>query len=328
MRLLCSVLFLLFQTHTFAQDYQIVIHGGAGDGLVAEAFDSSQIAAYHQQLEHALLEAAKVLESGKSAEFAVVAALEVLENSDLFNAGKGAVLTYEGEASLDASIMRGSDLSAGAVAGVKEIKNPIKAALAVLESSPHVLLSGSGADQFAKHIGLKTTTNDYFITPENQALLENYKKSSGNDLSQVNSDFKYGTVGCVVRDQNGEIAAGTSTGGMLAKRFGRIGDSPIIGAGTYANSKTVGVSCTGHGEYFIRHAIAFQLHAMIHYGSMPLRQASVMLIDEILLESGGKGGLIAIDAMGNISMVFNTAGMLRAYLKSGEKPESFIFEQK
>jgi len=268
-------------------------------------------AAYRTKLKEALHIGDSILKNGGICLDAVEQVIHVLEDSPLFNAGKGAVFTHEGHNELDASIMNGSDLNAGAVAGVRDIRNPISAARKVMEKSAHVMLSGDGASLFAKEQGLDIVNPSYFYTEKRwqslQKLLNRKRQATQND--------KHGTVGCVVLDSYGNLAAGTSTGGMTNKQYGRIGDSPIIGAGTYANNKTCAVSCTGHGEYFIRLAFARDISAQMEYLDKSLEEACETEIKK-LTELKGTGGVIAVDKKGNIAMEFNTSGMYRAYLKS------------
>ncbi len=304
-------------------NYALIIHGGAGNGLKAENYSELQIAAFHKSLNKALSIGDSALLAGSQAVEVVSLVIQFLENDSLFNAGKGAVLTYEGKASLDASIMDGKSGDAGAVAGLSLIKNPITAALAVLKYSPHVLLSGAGADEFSLDHSLTQVEPAYFIT---SPVLKNYKSLKGNTGSLDSIlDHKMGTVGCVVRDSEGNIAAGTSTGGMMHKRYGRIGDSPIIGAGTYASNSSLGVSCTGHGEYFIRHAVAYQVSARYEFQGISSQQAADKVIHNILSPGAGDGGLIGIDREGNFIISFNTAGMLRGFKKEGQAAETYIF---
>jgi len=231
-----------------------------------------------------------------------------MEDSPLFNAGKGAVFTNAGTNELDASIMDGSTLQAGAVAGVKTIKNPISAARKVMEETWHVMLAGDGADYFAKEQGLEIVNNDYFYTERRWKALQKAQDAE-----------KHGTVGCVALDRNGNLAAGTSTGGLTNKRWGRIGDTPIVGAGNYANNQTCGVSGTGQGEYFIRGNMAFDVSALMNYSSLSVEQAARQVIGK-LSGRGGRGGLIAMDKNGNIAMPFNTEGMYRGYYLNGSEP--------
>jgi beta-aspartyl-peptidase (threonine type) len=262
----------------------------------------------------------------------VIKAINVMENSPLFNAGKGAVLTHTGKVSMDASIMQGKDLNAGAVAGVQHIKNPILAARLVMDSSVHVMLSGAGADEYAEMNGLQMEPNDYFIT---EKRLKSLKRVMGKDSillktadkSHLIDDTKFGTVGCVALDQYGNISAGTSTGGMTNKKFGRIGDSPIIGAGTYADNATCGVSCTGHGEYFIRLSIARNMADLMAYKGLSIGGAADEVIQNQLTKLGGTGGLVALDKNGNYVWEFNTPGMYRGVI-SDEKEAVVEFYEK
>lgn len=326
---LYGLIFLLYilsgMSIILGQDYAIVLHGGAGDGITPENFDEDKQLLYEQKMLEALGAGEQVLGKGGSAVDAVVAVLEILEDSPLFNAGRGAVLTWDGNAELDASIMDGSNLAAGAVAGVTRIKNPILAARVVMDSSVHVMLSREGAEAFAKGQKLEMVEPSFFRTDDRIKSLRRYKESMGYLPSEVYDYSKYGTVGCVVRDKDGHIAAGTSTGGMTGKKYGRIGDSPVIGAGTYASDETCGISCTGHGEYFIRYAVAHDLHARVKYAGESLQGAAESLIQKELLGAGGKGGIIGIDQSGNIVMEFNTAGMFRAYVSEGQDARVLFF---
>lgn len=266
-------------------------------------------AAYRQSLQAALNEGEAILKAGGSSLAAVEAAIRLLEDDSLFNSGRGAVLTYEGKAELDASIMDGKTLNAGAVAGVRTVKHPISAAKAVLLASKHVMLSGTGAETFATQQGLTMVENDYFILDRRRIQLEKIHREARETIEK-------GTVGAVALDQDGNLAAGTSTGGMMNKQYGRIGDSPIIGAGTYADNQTCAVSCTGHGEYFIRYAVAYDVSAMMAYRGASLTEAADSIVQGKLKDAGGAGGLIAVDKAGNIAMPFNTSGMYRGYVNS------------
>lgn len=309
---------LLYAAFAQAQDYVIVLHGGAGNGIKEESINAEQQEAYEQKMNEALLAGSKVLDTGGAAHLAVVEVIKVLEDSPLFNAGKGAVLTYEAKNEMDASIMDGNTLNAGAVAGIGTVKNPITAALAVMQNSPHVMLSGKGAEDFAKLQACEIVSEDYFKTEKRLKSLQRYKKAQGA-ISTNWEDSKMGTVGCAVLDKNGNLAAGTSTGGMTGKRYGRIGDSPIIGAGTYADNNTCAVSCTGHGEYFIRYAVAHDVSARMAHGNESFQNAASAVIHKVLKPAGGDGGLIGVDKDGNVVMEFNTSGMFRAYLKEGQE---------
>jgi beta-aspartyl-peptidase (threonine type) len=238
-----------------------------------------------------------------------------MEDNPLFNAGKGAVFTHDKKNELDASIMDGSNLKAGAVAGVTDIKNPISAARRVMTSSPHVMLSGAGASQFAKEQGLEIVDPSYFFT-----------QKRFDELRAILDKEKHGTVGCCALDKNGNLAAGTSTGGMPDKRYNRIGDSPIIGAGTYANNNTCAVSATGHGEYFIRYTVAHDISALMEYKGLSLKEASELVVNDKLVKAGGSGGVISLDKMGNVSMPFNSSGMFRCYATADGKEGVFIYK--
>jgi beta-aspartyl-peptidase (threonine type) len=289
-------------------EYAIVIHGGAGN-TQAENFPKEAREKYKEKLQEARDKGIEVLKNGGTAIETVEQVIHILENSPLFNSGKGAVFTHDGENELDASIMNGNNLNAGAVAGVKTIKNPISAAIEVMKNSEHVMLAGEGASEFAEKQGLEMVENSYFRTEKRWKSLQRQLEKEKN-----------GTVGCVVLDKHGNLAAGTSTGGMTNKKYGRIGDSPIIGAGTYANNNTCAVSATGHGEYFIRYAVAHDISALMEYKNLSLNEAANMVINDKLVKAGGDGGVIAVDHNGNISMTFNTNMMFRAYAKStGDK---------
>lgn len=298
----CLVGFSALQAQN--REYVIVIHGGAGNMGNLEN-DPVKSASYYAALDSALQIGDRVLSSGGDGPEAVMAVINYFEGNPLFNAGIGATCTAEGTFELDASIMEGKDLSAGAVAGLKHVKHPINAAYAVKEKSPHVFLSGVGAEEFAAQEGLeRVDDNRYFATPKTLEWIEKLKQESK----------KNGTVGCVVLDKQGNLTAGTSTGGTFKKRWGRIGDSPVIGAGTYADNQSCAVSCTGHGEYFIRHAVAFNLCARYKYLKEPVEAAADYVIHTELNVNAGEGGLIAVDKAGNIAMPFNTTGMFRGYL--------------
>ncbi len=294
--------------------YVLVIHGGAGT-ILPQDMTPEREHAYRAKLEEALRLGHRLLQQGNSSLDAVEATLHVLEDSPLFNAGKGAVFTHEGHNELDASIMDGTSGKAGAVAGVRTVRNPISAARAVMEKTEHVLLSGAGADRFAADNGLEIVDPSYFRTQERWESLQKALKQ--DSLKTMGNDAKFGTVGCVALDQQGHLAAGTSTGGMTNKRYGRIGDSPIIGAGTYANQE-VGISCTGWGEFFIRNVVAYDVAALMAYKGLGVAEATEAVIAKVG-EAGGDGGIIALDRDGRLSMSFNTAGMYRgAITESGE----------
>ncbi len=305
-------------------NFGIVIHGGAGTILKENMSDSLE-QAYKQKLEEAIRTGHEILANGGTAVEAVQRTINVMEDSPLFNSAKGAVFTNEGKNELDASIMDGKTKNAGAVAGVTNIKNPINLAYEVMVNSEHVLLSGKGAEQFAKERGLEIVDPSYFYTERRYQAMEKARKREAEKNNQTAfydpfiKNEKFGTVGCAALDKNGNLAAGTSTGGMSNKKYNRIGDSPIIGAGTYANNKTCAVSSTGWGEFFIRGVVAYDISAMMEYKGMSLQEAASEVIQNKLPEMGGDGGIIAIDHEGNVAMEFNTAGMYRATMnKNGE----------
>ena len=306
MLLICSC-----QSTESENNIAIVIHGGAGT-ILKENITPKLEAAYIAKLEEAVMIGYDILKAGGTSQSAVKETIQIMEDSPLFNAGIGAALTNEETASLDASFMEGKNLNAGAIAGSKYIKNPINAAISVMEDSPHVLLSSDGADEFAIKMGLDTVPNSYFIT---ERRLNSVREAKKDDMvsfedSYIN-DSKYGTVGCVAIDKIGNISAGTSTGGTTNKRWGRIGDVPIIGAGTYANNDCCGISTTGWGEHFIRNVVAYDIAAQIIYDNKTIKEASIRSLDKVT-KTGGDGGVIGLDNEGNISMEFNTAGMYRA----------------
>jgi len=294
-------------------DWAIAVHGGAGV-ITREKLTPDKEALYRAAMQQALDTGSAVLARGGSSLDAVEKTIRILEDCPLFNAGKGAVFTHEGRNELDASIMDGSNLAAGAVTCVTDIKNPISAARRVMTASPHVLLSGQGASEFAREQGLEIVDPSYFYTEERyQQLREALDKD------------KHGTVGCVALDKSGNLAAGTSTGGMTDKRYNRIGDTPIIGAGTYANNNTCAVSSTGHGEFFIRYTVAHDISALMEYKGLSLDSAARLVVKEKLVKAGGSGGVICVDKNGNISMPFNSEGMFRGYATSDGKKGIFIF---
>ena len=318
---LFSVVLCLIGGMAMAADKNIaiVIHGGAGT-IQRDQLSAAQEQGIRQDLQAALDAGYAVLDQGGDATQGVIAAIKVLEDSPHFNAGKGAVYTKPGKHELDASIMRGQDLEAGAVAGVSFTKNPILAAEQVMLNSPHVMLAGSGADTFSKFKGLEQVENSYFDTEarfkawqEVDAKTKAKKQQQASAEDVLDAEFKYGTVGAVALDQQGNLAAGTSTGGMTYKAWGRIGDSPVIGAGTYADNRSCGISATGHGEFFIRYAVAHDICARVRYQDKSLQQAADEVIMQELKNVGGSGGIIGMDPAGNPVMVFNTPGMYRGY---------------
>lgn len=309
-------------------NFGIVIHGGAGTILKENMTDSLEMA-YKQVLEEAIRTGHDILANGGTALEAVQRTINVMEDSPLFNAGKGAVFTNEETNELDAAIMDGETLNAGAIAGVTTVRNPINLAYEVMENSPHVLLAGKGAERFAEERGVEIVEPSYFYDENRFQSLQRIKETEKTELDHnaqktafldpFIKDSKFGTVGAVALDKNGNIAAGTSTGGMTNKKWNRIGDVPIIGAGTYANNATCAVSATGWGEYFIRGVVAYDISAMMEYKKMSLQKAASKVIQEKLTELGGEGGIIAIDGKGNIAMEFNSAGMYRAAMnRDGE----------
>jgi beta-aspartyl-peptidase (threonine type) len=334
---ICLMAFCLAFQHATAQvkKYVMVIHGGAGTILKSKMTPEKE-AAYKKALTEALQAGYAVLQSGKSSVDAVEATIHVLENSPLFNAGKGAVFTHDGRNELDAAVMEGKTLKAGAVAGVTTIRNPISAARAVMEKSEHVMMIGSGAEQFAKEVGLEIVDSKYFWTKERweglqQALKEDSLKAvldhdqKTGKLGTINKDNKFGTVGCIALDKEGNLAAGTSTGGMTNKKYGRVGDAPIIGAGTYCNNATAGISCTGWGEFYIRNVVAKTISDLMEYKGLGVAEASKEVLEKVG-KMGGDGGLIALDKNGNVAMPFNTEGMYRGTITADGKIEIQIYK--
>ncbi len=314
--------------------FGIVIHGGAGTILKKNMTPEKEIA-YKTKLEEAIKVGHEILKKGGTSLEAVEKTINILENSPLFNAGKGAVFNSEGVNELDASIMDGSTLNAGAVAGVKTIKNPINLAREVMQNSPHVLLSGNGAELFAKERNIEMVDPSYFFTEDRMKSLKKIKeKEKTKETTKTTAfydpyikDSKFGTVGCVALDKNGNLAAGTSTGGMTNKKWNRIGDSPIIGAGTYANNATCAVSSTGWGEYFIRAMVAHDISALMEYRGLSLQEAAQEVIQKKLKDLGGTGGIVAIDNKGNVAMEFNTAGMYRATMNAADELTIGIYKE-
>ena len=313
---LCLIIIILFSCNNHDENkIAIVIHGGAGI-ILKENISKSKEDSIINKLDEAISKGWELLKKGESSEIAVVETIKILEDSPLFNAGKGSVFNSDGKVENDASIMRGNDLNAGASSGTSNVKNPITLAANIMNHSEHVFLSGKGAENFAKKRNLEIVDNEYFHT-----------KFRYNQLLNKKVDDKYGTVGCVAIDVNGNIVAGTSTGGMTNKKWGRIGDSPIIGAGTYANNNTCGISSTGSGEYFIRTVAAYQVSSLLENHNYDLKKAMNKVIHEKIGAIGGDGGMIGIDKNSDISMEFNTPGMYRAYVnKYGEK-EISLYEK-
>ena len=306
----------------------LAIHGGAGT-ILRENLTAEREAEYRAKLEEALRAGYGILEQGGTSLDAVTAAIQVMEESPLFNAGKGAVFTNDGKNELDAAIMDGKTRNAGTVAGISAVKSPVAAARAVMEQSPHVMLIGAGAEQFAQEQGLEMVDPSYFFTDRRYEQLQRIKETEQQELDHSGDtrdasdstqgyldrhfpDRKFGTVGAVALDQEGNLAAATSTGGMTNKRYGRVGDVPIIGAGTYADNTSAAISATGHGEYFIRSVVAYDICALMKYKDLSLAEAADEVVEKKLVDMGGGGGVIAVDAQGNIAMPFNTSGMYRA----------------
>ena len=320
MRFFGGLLLCLFPVWAVAagQPVAIALHGGAGT-IERDRMSAEVEAEYRSFLDKAISDGYQQLHAGEEGLDVVVAIIQRMEDSPLFNAGKGAVYTWEGQHELDASIMHGALMDAGAVAGVTTVQSPIALARAVMEQSPHVMLASRGAEQFAAELGIPEVSADYFSTERRKRALESYKARKQAGV-EPEVDYKFGTVGVVVLDSEGNLAAGTSTGGMTGKRWGRIGDAPVIGAGTYADNRSCAVSATGHGEYFIRHTVARDICARMQFAGQSLQDAAESVIMDELMAAGGDGGIVAVDADGHVSMVFNTPGMYRASVSgSGEK---------
>lgn len=313
------------------EKFGLVIHGGAGTILKKNMSDSLEIA-YKAKLEEAIKVGHEILKNGGNAMEAVTRTINILEDSPLFNAGKGAVFTHEETNELDASVMDGATLNAGAVAGVTHIKNPIDLAAEVMDNSDHVMLAGKGAEIFAQTRGIELVDPSYFYTENRFKSLQRVKQRDAKKMTAhfadpFIKDSKFGTVGCAALDKNGNLAAGTSTGGMTNKRWNRIGDAPIIGAGTYANNATCAVSSTGWGEYFIRAMVAHDISAMMEYKGVSLQEAAREVIQEKVPALGGTGGIVAIDKDGNVAMEFNTAGMYRAHMNAAGELVIGIYQE-
>lgn len=304
---------------SFAQkpDYVLVIHGGAG-AMSREGMTSERIALAEAGLQQALDAGEEILKCGGTSLDAVEAAVRVLEDHPSFNAGRGAVFNAEGKIELDASIMDGSTLQAGAIAGVHTVKNPVSLARKVMEASPHVLLIGQGAELFAKEQGIELVDPSWFFTEQSWQEYLRIRE-------RLDKEGRQGTVGAVALDKHGNLAAATSTGGMVMKRFGRVGDVPVIGAGTYANNTTCAVSATGHGEFFIRNVVSYDISALMLYKQMSLKEAANQVVMDKLVKQKGNGGIIAVDKDGNIAMPFNTSGMFRGFVKSSGETGVMIF---
>lgn len=305
------------------KDFALVIHGGAGY-IYEGRYSKEEETEYVNKLTEALNIGYEILESDGSSVDAVESVIRVLEDSPLFNSGKGAVFTDEGNVELDASIMNGKNVNSGGVASLKHIKNPITLARFVMEHSPHVLMFGEGAEKFADEFGLEKVDNSYFKT---EKRIKEFNKDKNKDKADLGGQVKkFGTVGCAALDKNGNLAAGTSTGGMMGKKYGRVGDSPIIGAGTYANNKTCALSATGHGEFFIRNVVTHDISALIEYKGMNITDAAELVINKKLKDQDAFGGVVGLDKYGNIVMSFNTQGMFRGYRVSGKDPEVKLYK--
>ncbi len=306
-----------------------VIHGGAGV-ISRGSLSPEREVEYKKKLEEAVLAGYRALQDGKSALDAVEIATRILEDSPLFNAGKGAVFTADGTNELDASIMDGKTLGAGAVAGLRRVRNPISLARAVMEKSPHVMLIGEGAEKFAGTQSIELVEPSYFFTQPRWDSLQRIKKeeAAAQPSSSVAKlpENRFGTVGAVALDRDGNLAAATSTGGMTNKKWGRVGDAPIIGAGTYANNESCAVSATGWGEYFIRLGVAKEICSIVEYRALPVQQAADLVIKKKLQDLGGDGGVIVLDKFGNIGISFNSEGMYRAYIGVDGKPVVEIYK--
>lgn len=295
------------------KNFVIAIHGGAGT-ILRSSMTAEKEAGYTKALQEALDAGYEILSKGGSSLDAVEAAVVSLENCPLFNAGRGSVFTHEKKHEMDASLMEGKFLKAGAVAGVKNIKNPVQLARTVMEKSEHVLLSGTGAETFARKMNLAFEPDEYFFSKFRFDQLNEIYDSDKTILDHT--EKKFGTVGAVARDQDGNLAAATSTGGMTNKKYGRIGDTPVMGAGTYANNRTCAVSCTGHGEFFLRAVVAYDISCLMEYKGMSLQEACNKVVLDKLVTIGGEGGLVAVDAAGNFSLTFNSEGMYRGMKNS------------
>lgn len=304
--------------------FALAIHGGAGTILKSSMSPEKEVA-YTTALTEAIRAGERILRNGGSALDAVEQAIVTLENNPLFNAGRGAVFTNDGKNELDAAIMNGLDLTAGAVAGVRNVVNPISLARAVMEKSEHVLLTSTGAEVFAKSIGAEFADDAYFFTQQRFDQLQQALQT-GTVMMDHTDEKKFGTVGAVALDVHGNLAAGTSTGGMTNKKFNRVGDSPIIGAGTYANNNTCAISCTGHGEFFIRAVVAYDISCLMEYKGLSLRDACDVVVMDKLVKMGGEGGLIAVDKNGNIELPFNSEGMYRGKITADTELFTAIYK--
>lgn len=306
-------------------EYSIAIHGGAG-AMSKGQLTSAQEQEIQDTLKNIIEKGLADLKDGANALDVVQLAVNRLEDCPWFNAGKGAVFNHEGRHELDASIMCGKTLEAGAVSGIRYSPNPIDVARSVMEHSPHVYLGGKGAEQFVRDRGLPQVENTYFSTAMRYQQLQSALAAQAVILEPTDNDYKYGTVGAVAKDKHGNVAAGTSTGGITNKQYGRIGDSPVIGSGTYANNRTCAVSATGHGEHFLRHVVGYNIASRMSLANETLEQASRHVVFEDLTSTGGSGGVIAVDSDGNLALPFNTEGMYRGWGSSSEQAKSKIYE--
>lgn len=304
--------------------FSIAIHGGAGT-ITRALMTPEREAAYTEGLKAALDKGYRILAGGGSALDAIEASIVSLENNSLFNAGRGSVFTHEGRHEMDASIMRGDTLEAGAVAGICGVQNPVELARAVMEKSEHVMLARDGAEDFARTLGLQFQPEEYFYDALRHQQWQTAKEEGLVKLDHSEGK-KFGTVGAVALDMSGNLAAATSTGGMTNKRWGRVGDSPIIGAGTYANNNSCAVSCTGHGEFFIRAVVAYDISCLMEYKGLSLSEACDVVVNDKLVKLGGEGGLIAVDAKGNVCLPFNSEGMYRAWKTESLAGEILIYK--
>lgn len=308
------------------KQFSLAVHGGAGTILKSEMSAEKELA-YKKALERALLAGSELLENGATSLDAVEAAVNALEDSPLFNAGRGSVFTSEGTHEMEASVMEGAELQAGAVSGIRGVRNPVSLARKVMEKSEFVFLSGGGAVQFGLENGLTLMDDSYFF---DQFRFDQWQSVKDSGVAQLDhtlkKERKFGTVGAVALDMYGNLAAATSTGGLTNKKYGRIGDSPVIGAGTYANNATCAVSCTGFGEYFLRGVAAYDVSCLMEYAGMTLEKAAKMVIHKKMISLGGEGGLIALDAKGNVSMPFNSEGMYRGTIGTGRDMKVEIYK--
>ncbi len=306
--------------------YSLAIHGGAGT-ITRSSLTAAKEIEYREALEQSLIAGEAILKGGGSAIDAVIAAVIKLEDNPLFNAGRGSVFTATGKHEMDAAIMKGDTLEAGAVAGVQGVRNPVLLAKAVMEKSEHVFLSGRGAEDFAAKNGIAFESETYFFTKQRYQQLQEAQREGKILLDHSGSgEKKFGTVGAVARDRNGNLAAATSTGGMTNKKYNRIGDSPVIGAGTYANNLTCAISCTGHGEFFIRAVVAYDISCLMEYKGKTLEEACAIVVQDKLVKLGGEGGLIAVDHSGHLALPFNSEGMYRGWLSTSELMQTAIYK--